>query len=151
MVIFDLVCLNGHHFEGWFTDLTDLEGQLAEGQIFCPICGDDNVSRRPSTFGLVRARPNSAQVLPEGQAKKPDQDSLAVKAFRKLVELSARLEKDFVDVGSSFTTEALKMHYGVAPTRNIRGNSTPDEEEILRGEGVEFFKLPILSRKNTAS
>jgi hypothetical protein len=75
----------------------------------------------------------------------------AAGAFKKLLELSDKLEKDFVDVGANFTAEALKMHYGAAPARNIRGHSTADEEKTLRSEGIEFFKLPMLSRKSPAS
>ena len=40
------------------------------------------------------------------------------------------------------TKEALKIHYGATEPRNIRGVSTPAEEEILKEEGIEFFKIP---------
>jgi hypothetical protein len=151
MVIFDLICLNGHRFEGWFADLTDLEAQLAGGGLICPICGDENVARRPSTFGMVRKRVERRGSKDLAEPEASDLDPETFKAFKKLAELSERLEKDFVDVGAGFASEALKMRYGVAPLRNIRGHSTADEEETLRGEGIEFFKLPMLSRKNTAS
>jgi hypothetical protein len=157
MVIFDLICLNGHQFEGWFADLPELEDRLASGELSCPVCGDVNIARRPSTFGLVRSRPAGGHPLkrpPVSPRVERDGQELgdgALKAFKKLVELSERLEKDYVDVGTSFTAEALKMHYGAAPARNIRGHSTAAEEETLKSEGIEFFKLPILSRKNTTS
>ncbi|MDR1085328.1 MAG: DUF1178 family protein [Deltaproteobacteria bacterium] len=155
MVIFDLICLKGHHFEGWFADLADLEGQQISGQLSCPVCGDENISRLPSTFGLVRRRSEQTQpqTHPQNQAQAEVQDThgMTLKAFKELVAMSDRLEKDFVDVGTDFTAEALKMHYGVTPVRNIRGQSTADEEQILKNEGIEFFKLPMLNRKNTAS
>jgi hypothetical protein len=37
----------------------------------------------------------------------------------------------------------LKMHYGVAEQRNIRGTSSPEEEKTLKEEGIEFIKIPI--------
>jgi hypothetical protein len=46
-------------------------------------------------------------------------------------------------VGSEFAKEALKIHYGVSAPRNIRGSSTPQEEETLRQEGVAFLKVPV--------
>jgi hypothetical protein len=148
MVIFDLLCVNGHPFEGWFSDLTDLEEQLASGLLVCPVCGEGGVTRRPSTFGLVRHRPPAVP----GQSTQPgDNNELAFKVFKNLVELSDKLEKDFVDVGTNFMVEALKMHYGVTPARNIRGQSTTDEEQVLKNEGIDFFKLPMLNRKNTSS
>jgi hypothetical protein len=105
------------------------------------------VARQPSTFGLIRSRtPPVREPGPAGQPEGP-----AWKALRDLAELSDKLEKDFVDVGTDFMSEALKMHYGVTPARNIRGQSTADEERVLKNEGIEFFKLPMLNRKNTAS
>ena len=49
----------------------------------------------------------------------------------------------FEDVGTDFAKEALKMHYQVSEQRNIRGVSTAQEEEVLKQEGIEFFKLPV--------
>jgi hypothetical protein len=37
------------------------------------------------------------------------------------------------------------MHYGVVEPRNIRGVSTPKEEETLKSEGIHFFKIPVPS------
>jgi hypothetical protein len=55
--------------------------------------------------------------------------------------LKRHIKEDFEDVGPQFATEALKIHYGASEARNIRGVSTPDEEEMLRSEGVNFFKV----------
>ncbi|MDR0547837.1 MAG: DUF1178 family protein [Deltaproteobacteria bacterium] len=179
MVVFDLICLNGHLFEGWFANLSDFEAQMADGRLNCPICGEENVTRRPSTFGLVRRRAESPREGQPGagnpslgQNSFPEADQRAdqrmdpqmgsknmnliqqaanLLAFRTLSALTERLEKDFVDVGAGFATEALKMRYGAAPSRNIRGYSTADEEETLKNEGIEFFKLPMLNRKKSVS
>ena len=53
------------------------------------------------------------------------------------------LDKNFEDVGHNFAKEALKMHYDVSEKRNIRGTSSPTEEETLKKEGIKFFKFPI--------
>jgi hypothetical protein len=64
-----------------------------------------------------------------------------------LEELSRRIhnfvEKHFDNVGPDFAREALKIHYGSAEPRNIRGSSTPLEEKTLHEEGVRFFKIPL--------
>ncbi|MDR2302584.1 MAG: DUF1178 family protein, partial [Deltaproteobacteria bacterium] len=57
MVVFDLTCINGHNFEGWFESLADLEKQIEDKILVCPICNEVSVCRRPSTFGLVKSRP----------------------------------------------------------------------------------------------
>ncbi|MDR2612227.1 MAG: DUF1178 family protein [Deltaproteobacteria bacterium] len=140
MVIFDLICRYEHRFEGWFNDLADLESQIGRGDLSCPVCGDTHIQRRPSTFGLVRTRQPGAPAADPIEAKKAE-------LFHQLETISDRLQEDFADVGTGFSGEALKMHYGAVPRRNIRGISTRDEEELLRKEGVEFFKAPMLVRK----
>jgi len=47
------------------------------------------------------------------------------------------------DVGAGFAAEALKIHYGVAEKRSIRGSATADEEKTLKDEGVDFVKVPF--------
>jgi len=46
-------------------------------------------------------------------------------------------------VGHNFAKEALKIHYGLAEEREIRGVATEAEEELLRTEGVSFVKVPV--------
>ncbi len=47
------------------------------------------------------------------------------------------------DVGARFAAEALKIHYGAAEKRSIRGSATADEEKTLKDEGVDFVKVPF--------
>jgi hypothetical protein len=155
MIIFDLVCQNSHTFEGWFRDLADLEGQLNSGSLFCPVCGDTHITRRPSAFGIGRSKspPANAPAAPgpPGGPRREAMDPEAAGFMERLETLSARLREDFADVGAGFTAEALKMHYGAAPRRNIRGMSTEPEDEMLRSEGIDFFKVPMLVRKSPAA
>jgi hypothetical protein len=37
----------------------------------------------------------------------------------------------------------LKVHYGQAEERNIRGVTTESEEDMLKKEGVPFVKIPM--------
>jgi len=53
------------------------------------------------------------------------------------------VEKHFQNVGSDFAKVALRMHYGVEEPRNIRGTTTEAEEQMLRDEGVKFFKVAL--------
>ena len=69
----------------------------------------------------------------------PSADELAALSEK----ISDYIDKNFDNVGADFTKEALKMHYGVAEQRNIRGHSTSAEEKILQEEGIPFFKFPI--------
>jgi hypothetical protein len=128
MVVYDLQCEAGHTFEGWFDDLRDLKSQLKRGLVSCPACGAEQVRQVPAGFAIAKA----------GRGEGPDQGQ----ASRALGKALVRYLKDnFEDVGPNFANEALKMHYGASEARNIRGVSTPNEEKMLREEGVGFFKL----------
>ena len=151
MLIFDLICSSGHHFEGWFANLEDMESQLADKTLSCPVCGDEDLTRRPSTFGVVRSggqNPAARVQADRPVAAAPVQPDIR-ELYQQLEALSSRLEKEYDDVGSRFAEEALKMHYGAIDRRNIRGLSTEVQEEMLKKEGVEFYKLPMLARKNS--
>ena len=133
MIAYDLICPNGHTFEGWFEDATAYSKQKKKGLVTCPVCNDAGVSRRPSTFAIKsRATPPP-----------PTADSVDLKALGR--QIYDFVDKNFDNVGSDFAKEALKIHYGVSEPRNIRGVSTKQEEKTLRNEGVEFVKLPLPS------
>lgn len=131
MIVYDLRCTNGHSFEGWFEDLKAYRSQKRKAMIACPVCNDIDVHRIPSTFAIKSPSPD--------EKHHSEQAALALLG-QKIAEF---VEKNFDDVGCQFTTEALKMHYGVSEPRNIRGVSTQQEEKVLKEEGVEFFKLPV--------
>lgn len=131
MIAYDLICQNGHTFEGWFEDARAYEKQKKKGLLTCPVCNDPGVTRRPSTFA-IKSRP---------AAQAPQPASADLQALGR--QIYDFVDKNFDNVGSDFAKEALKIHYGVAEPRNIRGVSTKQEEETLKEEGVDFVKLPL--------
>lgn len=132
MIAYDLQCSNGHQFEGWFEDSQSFEQQKKQGLIACPVCEDTAVFKIPSTFAIKGAS-GTIPMTPDG---KMDVAALG----KQIVEY---VENNFDNVGADFAEEALKMHYGVAEPRNIRGVSTPKEEETLKDQGINFFKFPV--------
>jgi hypothetical protein len=136
MIAYDLECRQGHQFEGWFENPDAFNTQLAQGLLVCPVCGATDVNRVLSTFGIARHR--SAPPADGGE------NPADANPLEKLKKISEFIERNFEDVGSSFTQEALKMHYGVTDHRNIRGVSSSAEEDILREEGVNYFKMPVI-------
>ena len=135
MIAFDLQCANGHKFEGWFDDGQAFEDQKKAGLVTCPVCEDTHVTKAPTTFAISRSAgggPPSATL----ERKKEELSKLKEK-------FSDFIEENFENVGTDFTKEALKIHYGVSEPRNIRGVSTTEDEKVLKDEGVDFHKLPI--------
>ncbi|MDX2498578.1 MAG: DUF1178 family protein [Desulfobacterales bacterium] len=131
MIAYDLQCINGHSFEGWFEDRKAYEKQKRNCLIACPVCNSTSIDRIPSTFAI-----KSSTSLKEFS----DQQADLLNMGQKIIDF---VEKNFDDVGTDFSKEALKMHYGVSEARNIRGVSTQEEEKTLTEEGVQFFKVPM--------
>lgn len=130
MIAFDLICSAGHRFEGWFDSHKDLKSQLRRGLVDCPVCGDPDVSQALSPVAIARSGRHD---LPRA-----DQEAAAHLLGKAM---NHYFSENFEDVGPGFAKEALKIHYGVTESRNIRGVSTPKEEEMLQDEGVSFFKV----------
>ncbi|MCK5312956.1 MAG: DUF1178 family protein, partial [Desulfobacteraceae bacterium] len=99
MIIFDLECINGHTFEGWFDNKEDMENQQSRGILTCPVCETNAVIQKLSAVA-VRTKTN----VP---IREPKIDMEAVEKFGK--KISEFVENNFEDVGTKFTEEALKM------------------------------------------
>ncbi|MBW1697285.1 MAG: DUF1178 family protein [Deltaproteobacteria bacterium] len=140
MIAFDLQCEHGHTFEGWFEDSVSYEEQKKRNLIACPICNSTEVCKILSPVAIKKASPPESETAME-------QARLAALG-KQIVEY---IHKNFDDVGCDFAQEALKMHYGVAEPRNIRGVSTPEEEKTLKKEGIQYFKLPMPPASDTDS
>ncbi|MBW1758820.1 MAG: DUF1178 family protein [Deltaproteobacteria bacterium] len=131
MIAFDLKCANGHCFEGWFEDSDAYEEQKKKGLIACPVCNDTAISKALSTFAIKKSARPSKEVV--------EHQAALTEVRNKLFDF---INKNFDDVGSDFTKEALKIHYGVGEKRNIRGITTSGEDELLKEEGVDIIKIP---------
>jgi hypothetical protein len=131
MIAFDLFCSNGHKFECWFKDSASFEEQKEAGILTCPICDDNKIGKAFSPFAIKRG----GEKVKEG-----------VDPHQALQLIHDYLEKHFEDVGADFYKEALKIHYGEKEKKNIKGTATTEEEVILREEGVQFFKVPIIKK-----
>jgi len=141
MIAYDLQCTHGHTFEGWFEDRKTYLDQQKRGLISCPVCNDTGVDIIPSTFGIKSSAAYRSRQL-------SSEEAVLEKISREALEF---VEKNFDDVGCEFAKEALKIHYGAAEPRNIRGVSTKEEEKTLREEGIQFFKIPLPAGQDTDS
>ncbi len=137
MIVFDLECINGHSFEGWFEDGHTFEQQQEAGQVSCPVCDSCSVVQKLSAVAI---RTTSSATSHE-KAK--------LEAMLELTKkVSDYVEKNFDNVGSEFAKEALKIHYGASEPRNIRGITTKEEDKVLEKEGVPVIRLPLPQKSN---
>ncbi len=131
MIAFDLECSQGHIFEGWFDSLESFEEQKTRELVSCPYCDDSNVRKVLSPVAVKKSLP-----VPANRQAEIDYNRLA----KEVVEY---IKSNSEDVGAKFASEALKIHYGVADRRSIRGSATEEEEKTLKKEGIDFLKVPF--------
>jgi len=129
MILFNLRCAEGHHFEAWVKDGAAWE-QRAAGAILCPVCGDAEVVKAPMAPRIARSRGDD-------------------EAARTLRDLRQKIEQNCDYVGDRFAEEARRIHYGESAPRDIYGEASSAEAEDLREEGVTFQQVPWLPRTNS--
>ena len=168
MKVLDLQCQRQHAFEGWFGSEDDYQSQLQRGLIECPLCGDANITKMLSAprinLGKTRdADPKQSQTVPQvAKDSSSSSNDVALTPVKPMpesrpsvspevaavmqaawMEVAKHVMANTEDVGSSFASEARKIHYGEADERAIRGQATPDQTLELIEEGIDVMPLPI--------
>jgi hypothetical protein len=144
MIVFDLLCADGHAFEGWFASGAEFDRQKEARLVTCPVCDGSDVERRPSAKVRVAKAPHAAPA-PVPAAHGDAIAGIPPELLAKLREVVRNTE----DVGERFPEEARKIHYDEAPPRSIRGQASREEAQELADEGIEFSPLPpLLTRKS---
>jgi hypothetical protein len=170
MKVYNLSCSFDHRFEGWFASEDDCLTQQASGMLACPLCNSTAITRMPSAPHIARSNTKegawqssetSALTKVSPTQIQPSQNEVAAVTRADHGQLEAKVQAAFLngmrelmnrseDVGSGFAEEARKMHYKESPERSIRGQTTADEAESLREEGIEVLSLPAIPLlKNT--
>ncbi len=137
MIKFSLICSNDHRFDSWFGSNADFDKLKNRDLVSCVVCGVADVKK--------------AIMAPQLPAKTRSEDSPllapASAAEQAVRELRARIEKNAVDVGTNFATEARKIHDGDAPERAIFGQAKPEEARSLIEDGVPVLPLPWSTKR----
>lgn len=126
MIKYDLICKNGHGFEGWFSNSQDYDAQRSKRLVQCPECGSAKIDKAIMSPAVATARKQKAML-----------NDIAGK-IRK--EISENCE----DVGDQFAEHARAIHYGEQEERGIYGKATQKEAVELAQEGIAVSPLPDL-------
>ena len=146
MIVFDLRCVHGHGFEGWFASSAEFARQQEADLVRCPVCDDARVERLPSA--RVRVRKGAARADAPAPAAEPTADVVAGLPAELLARLREAV-RNTEDVGERFPEEARRIHYKETPARSIRGKASREEADALAEEGIEFAALPpFLTREH---
>lgn len=141
MILFDLNCGTGHRFEGWFRSSETFDEQQAAGAIFCPSCGNTDVSKAPMAPHVMRSTARQADAAQSASA-------LQQRVREDMQALRSQIESTCDYVGFEFPKEARRIHYGEVDARNIYGEATEREAKELENEGVGFRRIPWFPRRD---
>jgi len=153
MKVLDLQCAQGHGFEGWFGSEDDFQSQQARALVQCPLCGDATISKKLSAPRLSLSRASAPETRERSESSDWPEQSEQVLAVagpqdadmaKRWMEIGRHLMANTTDVGQRFAEEARKIHYGEAPERGIRGQTSAREARELMEEGIGVlpFALP---------
>ena len=171
MKVYNLSCPLDHRFEGWFASEEDCLAQQDKGMLACPVCDNTEITRMPSAPHIAKSGTAKESIKPSISTELAvsngnintgslSGDVVALTGSDH-GQLEAQVQATFLkgmrdlmgrseDVGNSFAEEARKIHYKESPERSIRGQTTIDEAEALREEGIEVLAMPMLPAfKNT--
>ncbi len=142
MKVLDLVCAQGHTFEGWFASEVDFVTQRQNSQVHCPACGDPSITKKLSAprLSLSGSRTSSDQKSSSAHTQTSVAHGDTTSTW---LALARHLAANTIDVGENFAEEARKIHYGEEPERGIRGTATHEERLELLDEGIEVLSLPL--------
>ncbi|MCF8179443.1 MAG: DUF1178 family protein [Sulfuritalea sp.] len=134
MIVLNLLCDQGHQFEGWFASGEAFRSQSLRHLVHCPQCQTSEISQLPSAPYVRRAGGSEPTDAMQPVAETPSP------AVTQLHQALIRMARQAENVGEQFPEEARRIHYDEAPARNIRGIASADETRDLLEEGI--FVLP---------
>ena len=163
MIVFDLKCAENHVFEAWFRSSDAYAEQRDAGQICCPHCGDNQISKSvmaPNISAKSNSRSDEGQmsedlvgldqVAVSASAGVPENAEISAEDVKRAAEhmhdVMAKYRKFVEDncenVGDNFAEEARKIHKGESEERGIYGQTTLEESQELLEEGIDIFPVP---------
>ena len=148
VIIFDLTCVHGHRFEGWFASSEEFDRQKGAMLVTCPVCDDVGIERVPSAqVRIPKAAGRENAVAEPADAESAASHDVVGGVPDEVLSKLREMVRNTENVGRRFPEEARKIHYNEAPARSIRGQASKDEAQELKDEGIDFAQLPpFLSR-----
>lgn len=143
MIRYDLICEDGHEFDGWFSNSDAFDDQSRRGLVSCIHCGSTQIEKQLMAPGIP-VKSNRRTEAPAKPVLAAAFDPKQQKIAQLLRELRKTVEENSEYVGDQFAEEARKIHYEEAEKRGIYGETTAEDAQELIEEGIEIHPLPIL-------
>lgn len=142
MIRYDLICEQGHAFDGWFRNSAAYDDQAKQGLVSCTVCGSAKVEKQLMAPGIPM-KSNRRGDPPQKMVAGPVDPRLAA-MIEMVREMRKHVQENAEYVGERFAEEARKIHYEEAEHRGIYGEASPAEASALIEEGIAVHPLPRL-------
>ena len=149
MIRYQLKCGQDHEFEAWFLNGATYDSQQASGDVVCPFCGTTEVTKAPMAPNLSTGRAETRETREPRETAEERAKDVAEKILQAVDVLRDHVEENCDYVGDDFADEARRIHDGESDERDIYGEATDEEAEELDDEGVPYFRLPFLRRRDS--
>ena len=149
MILYELKCSNGHHFEAWFKDSTTYDRQEKRGEVACPICSDISVTKAPMAPAVSTSSKNDNRARQPVPPMEDRAAEVAQEIFQAAGKMQKYVEENCDYVGDKFAEEARAIHYGKAEERGIYGEATVDEAADLIEEDIPVNRIPWRRRTDS--
>ncbi|MEM1047609.1 MAG: DUF1178 family protein [Pseudomonadota bacterium] len=148
MILYTLECDRDHQFEAWFKSSEDFETQVKRGFVACPHCQSVQVGKALMAPAVSTSKqksdPPTNPSAQDGGVPLAAPDPKMAELVDAMRRLKAQVTQNADYVGKDFAEEARKIHYGEVEERGIYGESTLQDAESLREEGIDVYPLPVL-------
>jgi len=141
MIVLNLSCEQGHHFEGWFPSSEAFENQCQRSLVSCTVCASTEITRLPSS---PRISKGATEPIETKVTTGPTKEAVAT-----VLNAIAKIASECENVDQDFPDEVRKIHYGETAPRNIRGIATVEETLEMLEEGIPLLPLPVPPKGET--
>ncbi|MBI2720102.1 MAG: DUF1178 family protein [Rhizobiales bacterium] len=142
MIRYDLICDQGHEFDGWFRDSAAYDSQSRRGLLSCAVCGSAKIDKQLMAPGIM-VKSNRRTEAPQKMVAGP-LDPRARAMLEVMREMRKTVEENAEYVGDRFAEEARRIHFEESEKRGIYGEATQNDARALIEEGIEVHPLPRL-------
>jgi hypothetical protein len=146
VILYSLICVEGHEFDSWFRDSAAYDRQIEKGLVCCPFCRSAKVSKAMMAPNVLRSDRTRSHLVEQDSAPRQvaflDERHAELRAMIR--ELRETIIESTEDVGEKFAEEARRIQDGETARRSIRGRASLEEAKALLEDGIEILAIPGL-------
>lgn len=142
----EAVCKDKDPFDGWFQNSQAYDTQITNGQLTCPFCGSENVSKSLMSPSINSPKKNDSKLKDELKLPHKFKEDKALEknidVMTVLRTIKKEVQKNAEFVGDNFANEAKAIKLGKSKERAIYGNAKSKEIKELKNKGFDIISIP---------